>query len=219
MLHAPDQPSLLVERRILLCVAWWLLLLSAWGFGGVAQHLRPFSHHAPMIQIHAIGFALWTALTVVQIHMAHAGRRRVHAMLGIVALSVVCVAVVTGIMTVDRAMALERRTPGEGLLLLGPLLLGTLFVVAGALRRRSDRARHGRRMLLATTLFTTLAVDRVGFLLGLHAAPPLVALLRLAPVAAIASLEFRRDGHLSYSVISTGAVLLSLDVASLVGVG
>jgi hypothetical protein len=216
MQRPSSKGSHVVERRLLCCVAWWLLITAAWGFGGVAPHLPPFSQRAAVIQTHAIGLSIWTILVVIQCHLALARRRRLHAVVGTVAIASLTAGVVTGCMTVVRAVELDRRTLGEGLLLLGPLLLGAVLVLTGMLARRDGRWRHGQAILLATTLFTTLAVDRIGFLLGLHAIPVLVACLRLAPVAAIAWLELRRRGRVSWSVLAAGAVLLALDVESLV---
>ena len=207
-----------VERTTLLCIAWWLLITSAWGFGGVAPYLRPFPQHAAVIQLHAIGFALWTVLVVVQTHLALARRTKAHRVCGVVSLGALTLAIVTGIMTIVRSVALDRRTFGEGLLLLAPLLVGGALVTSAFLVRRRDPCSHGQTMLLATALFTTLAVDRIGFLLGLHATPWLVASIRLIPVMAIAALEIRR-GRLSWGVPIAGSTLIALDLQALLPAG
>jgi hypothetical protein len=202
-----------------LATAWWLLLAAVWGFVGVAPHLPPFHQHALVVQLHAAGFGLWTVLVVVQVHLARTGSRRLHRLCGTLALAACVVGVLAGLGTIGRAVALDRRTPFEGLSLLIPILVGSLMVVHALANRRRDPASHARSMLLATASFTTLAIDRIGFLMGLHAFPWLIVLLRIAPVTAIGVIELNERSRPSWRVALTSLALLAVDAPSLVGAG
>lgn len=195
--------------------ALWLLIAAVWGFGGVARHLPPFGQQAAVIQLHAIGFGIWTVLVPLQLRLMGSTRRSIHIAVGSVAVASCIMGVVTGLMTIARAVALDRRTLDEGLLLLLPIVIGAVLVGQGVALRRHSPAAHGQSMLLATALFTTLAVDRIGFLTGLHAWPWAVTLVRLAPVVAIGSLELRQRKRFSWRTMLAGAALLAVDAPSL----
>jgi hypothetical protein len=178
-----------VERILIPLAGCWLLALTVWGFAGTLR-LIPNPLGLPLlIKVHGVGSFAWVVLFALQAAMAASGRRTLHRRLGIAALISLAVTLPTGYATVIRAMALDRRTPAEGVLLLLTLTIALIYVVAAFLARRRSPAFHARAMLFATVFLTSLAIDRVSFLAGFVDRWWLVTAVRVIPCAAVAAAD------------------------------
>ena len=121
-----------------------------------------------MVQVHAVLFSVWLAVLLAQSALIRTRNHAWHARVGILALAVVALMVITGFMVV---LGKPRLTPGSQSFIFTPLLSLVMFpvLVSLAIRLRRDAATHKRLMWIATLLLMGAPFTR------------LLALLDIAP--------------------------------------
>jgi hypothetical protein len=210
--------SLLIERVMMPVVGFWLLGLTLWGFIGTLRLIRDPMGLPLLIKVHGFASFAWIVLFVVQASLMGVGRRDIHRRLGIAAAVVLVVMIPTGYGTVIRAMALDRRTPAEGALLLATLSVGYAYVVMALCVRRQRPAVHARSMLFGTVFLTSLAVDRVSYLAGFVDTAWLVTLVRVVPCAAVLAVDVVGSRSRVWFDIAPIVVMVGIDVGGVMAV-
>jgi hypothetical protein len=180
-----------VDRVVLAACGLWFLIATIWGFTGTLRLIPNPSGLHLATKLHGVAFAAWVLLFALQASLAASGRYAWHRTIAWSLVPIVAVMLPTGYWTVVRAMVLDRRTILEGSLLLASLTLGFVLVALGVCMRRRCTSSHAAALLLATVVFTSLAVDRVSFLAGFADQPWLVTLVRIAPAATVVALAAR----------------------------
>lgn len=187
------------ERRFFFYMAVAIFVTVVVGFGSQVVTRRVWFTQFPwQVHVHAVVFAAWMTLYVVQNWLIANGRGvDLHRRLGWLGVGIAVVMVPLGIVTTFMAVA---RGSINGIFPLGLFLaLDTLHIVgfgaltfaAIALRRRADR--HKRLMLCGTILATAPALSR---LFGL------VPLGGLTPLAVIASLLAFVGAGLAFDLVT-----------------
>lgn len=148
-----------------------------------------------IVHIHAALFSAWLVILLLQSVLIRTRRPGWHARLGVVALSVVALMVVTGFMVV---LGKARPTPASQSFIFTPLLSLVLFplFVGLAIRYRRDAATHKRLMWLGTLLFMGAPMLRLMSFLdipaGAYGHHLTCYLLLLVPLMAYDLVKFRR---------------------------
>ena len=150
---------------------------------------------ATIVHIHAGLFSAWLGILLVQSLLIRARRPAWHARVGVLAVAVVALMVITGFMVV---LGKPRLTPASQSFIFTPLLSLVLFplFVAVALRFRHDPATHKRLMWLTTLLFMGAPMTRLLLMLDISPGHYLhhftSYLLLLVPLVVYDLWKFRR---------------------------
>lgn len=173
------------ERRVFRWFYVWMAVASAVTvFSGFAPsfYLRPRASLpplAPAVVAHGTIFTSWFVLFLVQTTLVAAGRTRLHRQLGLAALGLAVLIVVSG---PAMAIGAARRgtLPGDPLAFLHVILVDVLafgiFAAAGLYYRHRPEA-HKRLMLLATVSILPPAISRWPLAVKQPAVIPIVLVL------------------------------------------
>ena len=149
---------------ILFVLAGWVSVLM--GFAGeVAKRFRGEADYAaPLILfVHIFAFTGWMTLLTVQVLLIEMKRPRLHRRLGVIALVLIPVMIVSAIgAEVYSQRFYSPRFPANLNFFIAPLLQMLAFglLAAAALLKRADASAHKRLILLATSIILVAAYNR-----------------------------------------------------------
>jgi uncharacterized membrane protein len=125
---------------------------------------------SPAIQLHGVVAALWPVLMVTQVLLIRARNYQLHRTLGMVAVVLAVLFVVTAAMA---SFARPRPTEAARAIFILPMhqLVFFSLAVAAGIRLRRDAASHKRLMYLATFITVMTAMRRLQTLLDIPTTP------------------------------------------------
>ncbi len=173
---------------------------------------------APHIHLHGVVAALWPALMVTQVLLILARNYQLHRTLGMVAVVVAVLFVITAAMA---SLGKPRPTEAMRAILILPthqLVLFSLFVAAG-IRFRREAASHKRLMYLATFITVMTAMRRLQTLLDIPTSPYqtliVASVLLLLPLFVYDAFTLRRIHPVTWG--GTLLVFAAIPLHSVVG--
>lgn len=148
-----------------------LFVLAGWGAvwmgfaGEVAKRFQGEADYAApsILLVHIIAFAGWMALLAVQVLLIEVKRPALHRRLGLIALILIPVMIVSAIgAEVYSQRFYSPRFPANLNFFIAPLLQMLAFglLAVAALLKRGDAAAHKRLILLATSVILVAAYNR-----------------------------------------------------------